>query len=423
MVEVITQWPGRATEEVERLITVPVEIGMYGIPQLRVVRSISLYGLSDVIMTFQDGVDPYFAREQAFQRLGDITLPTGVTPSIAPLSSPSGLVYRYVLQSPDRSPMDLKTIDDWDISKVYRAVPGVADLSALGGPTMQYQVLIDPIKLAGAGLTVPMVSAALGANNDNAGGGFYSEGGQFYYVRGLGRVATPQDIANIVVAVKNGTPVLVKDIGEVVIGQAPRLGQFGYDSANDAVEGVILMRTGEQAQTVLKRVEAATDLLNHTLPKDVRVEAFYDRSDLIHLTTRTVADNLLRGIVLVVVVLVFFLYDVRSGLDRRGNDSVVPAVRVHLPRSSTHPGKSAVDWRNRFRHSGRRIRRDGGEHPSTIGESPWDHVLHPRRDRGGGGPGRSSDRLRGRRHRDGLLADLRAVGSIRAASSRRWPIR
>ncbi len=314
MVEVITQWPGRATEEVERLITVPVEIGMYGIPQLRVVRSISLYGLSDVIMTFQDGVDPYFAREQAFQRLGDITLPTGVTPSIAPLSSPSGLVYRYVLQSPDRSPMDLKTIDDWDISKVYRAVPGVADLSALGGPTMQYQVLIDPIKLAGAGLTVPMVSAALGANNDNAGGGFYSEGGQFYYVRGLGRVATPQDIAKIVVAVKNGTPVLVKDIGEVVIGQAPRLGQFGYDSANDAVEGVILMRTGEQAQTVLKRVEAATDLLNHTLPKDVRVEAFYDRSDLIHLTTRTVADNLLRGIVLVVVVLVFFLYDVRSGL-------------------------------------------------------------------------------------------------------------
>jgi len=314
MVEVITQWPGRASEEVERLITVPVEIAMNGIPQLRVVRSISLYGLSDVIMTFQDGTDPYFAREQAFQRFGDITLPAGVTPSMAPLSSPSGLVYRYVLQSPDRSAMDLKTIDDWTISKVYRAVPGVADLSALGGPTMQYQVVIDPTKLAGAGLTVPGVATSLGANNDNAGGGFYSEGGQFYYVRGLGRVVTPQDIGKIVLAVKDGTPVLVKDVGDVVIGYAPRLGQFGYDSTDDAVEGVILMRTGEQAQTVLKRVEAATAQLNRTLPKDVHIEPFYDRSELIHLTTTTVEGNLLRGIVLVVVVLVFFLYDVRSGL-------------------------------------------------------------------------------------------------------------
>jgi heavy metal efflux system protein len=315
MVEVITQWPGRASEEVERLITVPVEVAMNGIPNLRVVRSISLYGLSDVIMTFEDGIDPYFARAQAFERFADITLPNGVTPSMAPLSSPSGLVYRYVVQSADRSPMDLKTIDDWDVSKVYRAVPGVADLSPLGGPTMQYQVLIDPTKLAGAGLTVSQVSASLAANNDNAGGGFYSEGGQFYYVRGLGRVVTPQDIGNIVLAVKDGTPVLVKDVAQVAIGYAPRLGQFGYDSADDAVEGVILMRTGEQAQTVLKRVEAATAELNtHILPKDVHIEPFYDRSDLIHLTTRTVEDNLLRGIVLVVVVLVFFLYDLRSGL-------------------------------------------------------------------------------------------------------------
>jgi cobalt-zinc-cadmium resistance protein CzcA len=180
---------------------------------------------------------------------------------------------------------------------------------------MQYQVLIDPTKLAGAGLTVGQVSASLAANNDNAGGGFYSEGGQFYYVRGLGRVVTPQDIGSIVLAVKDGTPVLVKDVAQVVIGYAPRLGQFGYDSADDAVEGVILMRTGEQAQTVLKRVEAATAELNeHILPKDVHIEPFYDRSDLIHLTTRIVEDNLLRGIVLVVVVLVFFLYDLRSGL-------------------------------------------------------------------------------------------------------------
>jgi heavy metal efflux system protein len=314
IVEVITQWPGRATEEVERLITVPVEVSLNGIPNLRVIRSISLYGLSDIIMTFQDGTDPYFARQQALERLGDATLPNGISPSLAPLSSPSGLVYRYVLESPDRSPMELKTIDDWTIIKQYKAVPGVADMAPLGGPTMQYHVLIDPTKLAGAGLTVPIVANALAANNDNAGGGFYSEGGQFYYVRGLGRIVTPQDIGNVVLAVKDGTPVLVKDVGQVVIGMAPRLGQFSYDTVNDAVEGVVLMRTGEQAQTVLRGVEAKTAELNRTLPKDVHIRAFYDRSELIQVTTRVVEDNLLRGIVLVVVVLVFFLYDLRSGL-------------------------------------------------------------------------------------------------------------
>ena len=149
MVEIITQWPGRATEEVERLITVPVEVAMNGIPNLKVVRSISLYGLSDVIMTFADGTDPYFARQEAFQRMGDATLPSGVQPAMSPLSAPSGLVYRYYLTSPDRSPMELKTIDDWTIIERYKAVPGVADMAPLGGPTMQYQVLIDPTKLAG----------------------------------------------------------------------------------------------------------------------------------------------------------------------------------------------------------------------------------------------------------------------------------
>src|SRR5678816_2234462 len=180
---------------------------------------------------------------------------------------------------------------------------------------MQYQVMIDPNKLAGAGLSVSDVSTALDANNGNAGGGFYSEGGQFYYVRGLGRVATTEDIGNVVLAVHNGIPVLVKDIGQVVIGAAPRLGRFGYQNQNDAVEGVVKLRTGEQAQTVLKGIEKKTEELNNQiLPKDVKVLPFYDRSDLIHLTTRTVEDNLLRGIVLVVIVLIFFLYDIRAGL-------------------------------------------------------------------------------------------------------------
>jgi cobalt-zinc-cadmium resistance protein CzcA len=314
-VELVTPWPGHAAEEVERLITVPIETEMNGLPDLVVTRSVSLYGLSNVRLTFKDGTDPYFSRKQVNERLAGIDLPEGVSPGMSALFSPSGLVYRYVLQSPDRSPMELKVLQDWVLDKAYRAVPGVADLGSLGGETMQYQVLVDPTKLAGAGLAVQDVADALGANNSNAGGGFISEGGQFFYVRGLGRVSTLDDIRNIVLAVKNGTPVLVKDVATVEIGHAPRLGQFGFRDQDDAVEGIILMRSGEQAQNVLKRVQAKTAELNdRILPKDVKVLPFYDRSDLVRLTTRTVTENLFVGIVLVVIVLVFFLYDVRSGL-------------------------------------------------------------------------------------------------------------
>jgi heavy metal efflux system protein len=315
IVEIVTQWDGHAAEEVERLITVPVEVEMNGLPGLTVVRSISLYGLSSVRITFNQGTERYFARQQVFERLPDVSLPDGVTPSVSPLFSPSGLIYRYVLDSPDRTPMELKTLEDWVIERQYKSVPGVADDSGLGGPTMQYQVLLDPARIAGAGLSVPAVVAALSANNSNAGGGFYSQGGQFYYVRGLGRLTTPEDIGNVVLAVHNGIPVLVKDVGEVAIGQAPRLGQFGYDNRDEAVEGVVLMRTGEQAQVVLQKIEQKTRELNKSiLPPDVKIHPYYDRRDLIALTTRTVEDNLLRGMILVAVVLIFFLYDLRSGL-------------------------------------------------------------------------------------------------------------
>ena len=315
MVEIITQWPGHAAEEVERLITVPIERGMNGIPDMVTTRSISLYGLSDVVMTFQDSTDNYFARQRVFNRMADLGLPGGVSPSITPLTSPSGLIYRYVLESPDRSGMQLKTIEDWTVEPQYRSVPGVADDSGFGGGTMQYQVLLDPAKVAGAGLSVAQVESALAANNGNAGGGFYFHGGQFYYIRGMGRLTTPDDIGNVVLAVHNGTPILVKDVATVKIGTAPRLGLFGYEKRNDAVEGVIMMRKGEKTQDVLKRVEAkTTELNNGILPKDVKVHPFYDRSDLIALTTDTIAGNLLRGMFLVGVVLFFFLYNWRAGL-------------------------------------------------------------------------------------------------------------
>ncbi len=315
MVEVITQWPGHATEEVERLITVPTEREMNGLPRLTTSRSISLYGLSQVILTFENGTDDYFARQQVINRIGDLGLPSGVTPTLAPLSPPSGLIYRYVLQSPDRSPMELKTFEDWIVEPAFRAVPGVADDSGFGGGTMQYQVLLDPAKVASVGLSVQQVESALTANNGNAGGGFYSQGGQFYYVRGLGRIRTLEDIENVVVAMHNGTPVLVKDVGRVAIGIAPRLGEFGYQNQDDAVEGVILLRTAEKTQAVLEGVEAKTRELNSTiLPKDVKVLPFYDRSDLVDLTKEVVQRNLVRGMLLVIAVLIFFLYDLRAGL-------------------------------------------------------------------------------------------------------------
>ena len=315
MVEVITQWPGRAAEEIERLITVPVEREMNGIPRLSISRSISLYGLSDVILTFENGTDNYFARQQVFNRFSELTLPSGVTPTLSPMSAPSGLIYRYVLQSLDRSPMELKTFEDWVVEPQYKSVPGVADDSGFGGGTMQYQVLLDPARIASVGLSVAQVESALTANNDNSGGGFYSQGGQFYYVRGLGRIATLEDIGNVVLAVHDGVPVLVKEVGKVQIGTAPRLGEFGFQNQDDAVEGVILLRTGEKTQDVLRGVEAKTKELNEQLlPKDIKVLPFYDRSHLVSLTTEVVRRNLLRGVLLVVVVLIFFLYDFRAGL-------------------------------------------------------------------------------------------------------------
>jgi heavy metal efflux system protein len=292
---------------------------MNGAPHLKVMRSISLYGLSDVRLTFDESVDPYFARQVVFQRLADASLPVGVTPSMAPLFSPSGLVYRYVIESPDRSPQELHTYEDWIIERAYRSVPGVADDSGFGGPTMQYQVLLDPARLYNYHLPVVQVLNALTANNANTGGGFYSQGGQFYYVRGLGLLKSTDDIGEVVVGSNNGVPIRVKDIGHVEIGHAPRLGVFGFQDKSknndDAVEGVILMRRGEQTQTVLQGVERKTEELNRrVLPPDVKIRPYYDRSDLVRVTTDTVEWNLIRGMVLVLIVLIFFLVSVRAAV-------------------------------------------------------------------------------------------------------------
>jgi len=335
-VEIVTQWPGHAAEEVERLITIPVEVEMNGIPRLEALRSISLYGLSSVTMNFDYDADPYFAREQSFERVANAEVPSGITPVISPLFSPSGLIYRYVLQSPDRSPQDLKTIEDWVLERRYRAIQGVADDSGFGGATMQYQVLLDPRKLFAQGVSVPQIVQQLSNNNANAGGGFYSQGGQLYYVRGLGLVKTTGDIGNVVVAARNGIPIYVRDVAEVSIGHAPRLGEFGYMDQDDAVEGVILMRTGEQAQVILRKVEEVTrDLNERVLPRDVKIVPYYDRQYLLQETTSTVEGNLLRGMLLVLLVLGLFLFSIRTAL----------IVAVTIPFSLLF-AFICLDWRN-----------------------------------------------------------------------------
>jgi cobalt-zinc-cadmium resistance protein CzcA len=313
MVEVVSQWPGHAAEEIERLVTLPIELEMNGVPRLEFLRSISLYGLSDVIMTFQETTDDYVARQRVLERLPDAQLPSGVTPGLSPLFSPSGLVYRYVIESPDRSAQQLKTLEDWVIERAYRSVPGVADDSGFGGTVMQYQVLLDPARLYSYHIPMPQVLSALAANNGNAGGGFFSQGSQFFYVRGLGLVGKTEDIGNIVVGSNGGVPVRVRDVGEVTIGSAPRLGQFGFQKTDDAVEGVILMRRGEQTQTVLAGVQKKTEELNHgILPPDVKIRPYYDRSDLVRLTIDTVEHNMLVGMALVLIVLLCFLVSFRA---------------------------------------------------------------------------------------------------------------
>jgi cobalt-zinc-cadmium resistance protein CzcA len=315
MVEIITQWPGHAAEEVERLVTVPTEVEMNGVPKMSVMRSISLYGLSDVILTFEEGTDDYFGRQVVFQRLSEVTYPTGVTPTLAPLASPSGLVYRYVIQSPDRSSQELKVFEDWVIEREFKQVPGVADDSGFGGTVMQYQVLLDPARLYAYHITVPTILQQLSVNNSNAGGGFYSQGGQFYYVRGIGLIRDNRDIGDVIVGTQNGVPVRIRDIGEVTIGHAPRLGEFGFNQVDDAVEGVIMMRRGEQTQDVLKGVEEKTQQLNeHILPPDIKVQPYYDRSDLVQLTIDTVEHNMLLGMALVLVVLMCFLVSIRAAV-------------------------------------------------------------------------------------------------------------
>ena len=313
-VQVISQWQGHAAEEMERSVTLPIERQLNGTPYLTNLRSISMFGLSVVTLTFTDNTTDYFARQQVLERLNSATVPAGVSPELASLSNSTGEIYRYTLQS--RRPLtELKALEDWTIEPAFRTVPGVADVVSFGGAVGEYQVDVDPARLSAYGLTLPDVEQAVALANANAGGGYLSHGMERQVIRGIGLIRSVGDIEKAAVATRNGVPVRVADVAAVHLGAAPREGIVAKDSLDDVVEGIVLMRKGENALKVLDSVRAKAKEINATtLPADVRLVPFYDRADLVDHTVRTVEENLGIGATLVILILVTFLGDWTSAV-------------------------------------------------------------------------------------------------------------
>ena len=325
-VNIITQWPGRAAEEVEQQVTIPVETAMNGLPHLEHLRSTSLFGLSSVMLIFDDESENDWNRQKVLERLSQVSLPQNLQPTMGTDWSPVGQIYFYTLHStnPAYDVMELKALQDWFLEKQFKSVPNVVDVSSLGGITKEYQVRVDPSKLVSYGLTISLVAQQLAANNVNAGGSFIEEGLQQVNVRALGLVSDVRDIEDTVLKTQNGTAIRVKDIATVAQGPKIRLGRNGKAihrtdgrilDNDDVVEGIVLLRKGAEADSTLRGIETKVRELNdHLLPRGVRIVAFLDRSDLVRYTTRTVLHNLTEGIVLVVIVLILFLGNARGAL-------------------------------------------------------------------------------------------------------------
>ncbi|HTU44984.1 MAG TPA: CusA/CzcA family heavy metal efflux RND transporter [Bryobacteraceae bacterium] len=325
-VQIITQWPGRAGEEVEQQVTIPIEIAMAGIPHLANIRSISEFGLSVVTMNFDDESNNDWNRQKALERLSNVTLPENLQPSIGPDYSPVGQLYWYTLKStnPQYDLMELKSLEDWVVEKQLKSVPDVIDVSSFGGTTREYQVQLDPDKLIAYGLGIPQVEQSLSNNNVNAGGSFIQAGDQQVNVREVGLFRDIKDISKTVLKAQNGTPVLASDIAFVTQGPKIRLGQIGKAIHRkdgvivddpDTVEGIVLLRKGANGDAMLAALHEKVAYLNdHFLPPGVKIVPFLDRSDLVHFTTHTVMHNLTEGILLVSIILFLFLGNIRSAL-------------------------------------------------------------------------------------------------------------
>jgi heavy metal efflux system protein len=312
-VPVITLFPGHAPEEVEKQVTIPLEIELSGLPHSVRLFSHTQFGLSFIYITFDDAVNDYFARQQVQERLQNADLPDGVKPALGALASPVGEIFRYYLKSDTVSPTELRSIEDWVVERQLKIVPGVADVVSRGGFIKQYQVVPNLTRLKSYGLNMQNIFAALQRGNANAGGGYIEQGPQQYLIRGIGLLRSPADIGNIVVAEHAGVPIRVKDIGEVNTGAVPRQGLVGMDDRDDIVTGIVLMRKGENPTLVLDGLKDRVRELNERiLPKDVTMVAYYDRTWLIDTTLHTVFKNLAEGALLVLLVLYLFLGNFRS---------------------------------------------------------------------------------------------------------------
>ncbi|MEI7841818.1 MAG: CusA/CzcA family heavy metal efflux RND transporter [Gallionellaceae bacterium] len=307
-VQIVTQVPGQAPEEVERSVTLPIEREMSGVPRMTQLRSVSITGLSVVTLTFADNTDDYFSRQQVLEKLQTVTLPTGIQPSLAPLTNAVGEVYRYVIDAPaSMSPSDVRALQDWVLRPALRQVQGVADVVSFGGTVKEYQARINPYLLRKFNVTIDQVAQALGANSSNAGGGILRRGDEALVVRSIGLFQSIDDIARVVVNAKDGKTVLVGDVSEVSIGERPRSGMVAFNERDNVVQGIVQMTKGQNATKVVEALKERITQLTHKLPPGVKLVPYYDRTDLVRHTVHTVTENLVVGALLVVAILIIFL--------------------------------------------------------------------------------------------------------------------
>ena len=314
IVQVITQMPGKSAEEVERLATIPLEKNLNGIPNEQKLYSSSLFGLSVIKVVFADGLPSSLIRQQVLERVYQTELPEGVKPVLGPDASPIGEIYRYTLESDYYTPMTMKAIEDWQMEKVFKRVPGIIEVNSFGGPVKTYKVILNHEKVRFYNLDVGEIFDAIKASNSTGGGHYISKNDQAYIVRGLGLYSDVKSIEDTVITSRKGIPIRVKDVGIVAVEPAVRIGQVGKNLDNDVVEGIVLMRKGENPTKTIKNLQQKLPDIKAQLPKGIHLKPFYERSELIHNTMHTIGHNVVCGIVFVIIVLFAFILDLRITL-------------------------------------------------------------------------------------------------------------